>query len=94
MNIDFVYIINLNTSSEEITKKINQVPWIHNINYYILPAINGWEIVKDPTKSPIKFKVSNWWNIEHINSFYNRDVTPGEIGCMLSHYQCIESIYK
>tara|TARA_B110000503_G_scaffold134557_1_gene213769 strand:+ start:769 stop:2148 length:1380 start_codon:yes stop_codon:yes gene_type:complete len=94
MKIDFVYIINLNTPNEEIIKKIQQVSFPHNVNYYIFPAISGWEILKDPTKSPIKFKSSNWWNIEHINNFYNRDVTPGEMGCTLSHYQCIEASYS
>ena len=91
MKIDFVYIINLNTPNEDIVKKINQVSWPYNINYYILDAINGWEIVNNPLSSPFPFKSANWWNIEHPNRFYNRNVTPGEIGCTLSHYQCIES---
>ena len=94
MKIDFVYIINLNTPNKKIKEKINQVPWPYNVNYYILDATNGWEVVEDPSKSHLKFKAADWWKINSSNKFHNREVTPGEIGCTLSHYQCIELAYK
>ena len=94
MKIDFVYIINLNTPNKEINDKIQQVPWPYPLNYYILDATNGWEVVENPSISPLKFKSADWWNIESSNKFHNRTVTPGEIGCMLSHYQCIELAHK
>ena len=94
MKIDFVYIINLNTPNKEINDKIQQVPWPYPLNYYILDAINGWEVVENSSKSPLKFKVADWWKIDSSAKFYNREVTPGEIGCMLSHYQCVKLAHK
>ena len=94
MKIDFVYIINLNTPNEEINSKIQQVPWPYPLSYYILDATNGWEVIDNPSLSPYKFKAADWWKIESSNKFHNREVTPGEIGCTLSHYQCIELAYK
>ena len=94
MKIDFVYIINLNTPNKEINDKIQQVPWPYPLSYYILDAINGWEVIENPSLSPFKFKPAKWWKIDSNNKFYNRDVTPGEIGCMLSHYQCVELGFK
>ena len=94
MKIDFVYIINLNTPNKEINDKIDKVPWSYPLNYYILDAINGWEIVENPSKSPLKFKTADWWKINSDYKFHSREVTPGEIGCMLSHYQCIKLAYN
>ena len=94
MKIDFVYIINLNTPNEEINNKIQQVPWPYPLSYYILDATNGWEVIDNPSLSPYEFKVADWWKIESSKKFYNRNVTPGEIGCMLSHYQCIKLAHK
>jgi GR25 family glycosyltransferase involved in LPS biosynthesis len=96
MKLDFTYIINLNTPIGEVKNKMNKVKWPYNIPYYNLSAINGWEAVKDPTKSPFKFKLARWWKSTEYGekAFYNRDVTPGEAGCMLSHYQCIHNAYR
>ena len=94
MKIDFVYIINLNTPNKEINDKIQQVPWPYPLNYYILDATNGWEVVENPSISPLKFKAADWWKIDSSAKFYNREVTPGEIGCMLSHYQCVKLAHK
>ena len=94
MKIDFTYIINLNSTNEEIIKKLKKIKWNNDINYYILPAVNGWEVVKNQLKSPFNFTLANWWKLNNnTNHFYNRDITPGEAGCMLSHYQCIKSAY-
>lgn len=93
MKIDFTYVINLNSTNEEIINKLKKVKWPYNINYYVLPAVNGWEAVKNPSKSPFKFSVADWWKIDSDKNFYNREVTPGEAGCMLSHYQCIKVAY-
>jgi GR25 family glycosyltransferase involved in LPS biosynthesis len=93
MKIDFTYVINLNSTNEEIINKLKKVKWPYNINYYVLPAVNGWEAVKDKSKSPFKFSLADWWKIDSDKNFYNREVTPGEAGCMLSHYQCIKAAY-
>jgi hypothetical protein len=96
MKIDFTYIINLNTPNTEIKNKIDQIPFGEEMKYYILAATNGWQAVEDPTKSRFKFKLADWWNSDKFGdeSFYNRDVTPGEAGCMLSHYECILNGYE
>lgn len=94
MKIDFVYIINLNTPNEEINSKIQQVSWPYPLNYYILDATNGWEVIDNSSLTPYKFKAAKWWKIDSSNKFHNRDVTPGEIGCMLSHYQCVKLAHE
>ena len=94
MKIDYTYIINLNTQVEDIRKKINDIKWPYKIGYYVLPATNGWEVVKDPSKSRFKFKIADWWQINNGKDFYTRAVTPGEAGCMLSHYECIYNAYQ
>jgi hypothetical protein len=40
--------------------------------------------------------LARWWKSTEYGekAFYNRDVTPGEAGCMLSHYQCIHNAYR
>jgi hypothetical protein len=91
MKIDHTYIINLNTTSEEIELKAHHPHFPSEIPYYNMPAINGWEAIVESSLSPYEFKLADWWNSEEYgtNDFYNRDVTPGELGCMLSHYKCI-----
>ncbi len=94
MKIDYVYIINLNTPLKEIRNKVSKINFPYEIGYYILPATNGWEAVKDKSKSRFDFKIADWWQIkDQKNNFYTREVTPGEAGCMLSHYECIYNAY-
>jgi GR25 family glycosyltransferase involved in LPS biosynthesis len=96
MKIDFAYIINLNTPHDKIREKLINLKFPYNVNYYITPAINGWEVVNAPQKSPYKFKLADWWKTAEYGgkNFYSRNVTPGEAGCMLSHYDCIYSGYR
>jgi GR25 family glycosyltransferase involved in LPS biosynthesis len=96
MKIDFTYIINLNTPNTRINEKIGDIKFPYNVNYYITSAINGWDVIKFPSKSPYNFKLADWWKTTEYGdkNFYNRDVTPGEAGCMLSHYDCIYSGYR
>tara|TARA_R100001509_G_scaffold164900_1_gene144126 strand:- start:112 stop:1455 length:1344 start_codon:yes stop_codon:yes gene_type:complete len=94
MKLDQIYVINLRTDNDKIIDKINKVNWPYSIDYEILEATNGWEAVKDPSKANFKFKIADWWKIKTGKNFYTREVTPGEAGCMLSHYQCIYNAYK
>ncbi len=94
MKIDYIFVINLNTPDKEIIKRLESIQWPYKIPYYILPATNGWEAVKDQSKSRFKFKIADWWKIDNGKDFYTRGVTPGEAGCMLSHYECIYNAYE
>ena len=91
MKIDFCYVINLN--SEDCVDRIKQVPFHTLTKYYVMDAINGWDIVNKPSKSPFKYKAADWWKIDSNVDFWNREVTPGEIGCSLSHYKVIKTAY-
>ena len=91
MNLDQIYIINLNSKNEDIVKKINTINFHQPIEWYIYPAVNGWNL-NNTTEFP-NFKAANWWKIDHNNDFWNREVTPGEMGCMLSHYKCIKDAF-
>jgi|TARA_R110000787_G_scaffold111019_3_gene219874 hypothetical protein len=98
MKIDHVFIINLNTPNRDIEKRLQSIKWPYEIPFYILPATNGWEAVNDKSKAHHNFKLADWWKIDIQTSakharFYTREVTPGEAGCMLSHYQCIYNAY-
>ena len=85
--IDFVYVINLNTSMDEIKDRLKKVYWKQNIPYYIMPAINGWEAKQD------YWKPADWWKIDSDNNWWNRDVKPGECGVCLSHLKAIKAAY-
>lgn len=96
MKIDFAYIINLTTPDYQIRKKLDDLKFPHNIKYYIYSAVNGWDILKTSYNPPHKFKLADWWKTADYGNknFYNRNVTLGEFGCMLSHYDCIYSGYR
>ena len=95
MKIDYIYIINLQTDNNKIINKLNSVNWPYSINYEILPATNGWEIIKDKSLVEFDFTPASWWEIkDNENKWYSRQVTPGEIGCTLSHYRCIKKAYE
>ena len=94
MKIDYIYVINLQTDNNKIANKLNNVNWPYIINYEILSATNGWDVVNGKSQANFKFKTADWWELKDSNiNWYNRPVTPGEIGCMLSHYECIYKGY-
>ena len=92
MKIDKIYVINLNTDQEVIWGKLRDLN-IRNTQCSIMNAVNGWKVVEGTEEPPYKYKAANWWKIESNMSFYNREVTPGEIGCTLSHYDAIKHAY-
>ena len=92
MKLDKVYIINLNTENEEIVDKLDKIPFNHELPYHIFPAVNGWDLNNSNCHVP-NFEVADWWKINSDNKFYNREVTPGEMGCTLSHYNVIKDAF-
>ena len=93
MKINKIYVVNLNTDNDIIWQKLRNLN-IEPTECFILDAINGWDIVNGGATSPYKYKTADWWKIESNMSFYNRELTPGEIGCALSHYRCVEDAYR
>lgn len=81
MKLDQIYIINLSSSREDIQNRINKLGLPNNTPFFIMNAINGNKAYEQfgPHKP-----YSNW-KIESDNKWWNRDLTPGEIGCSLSH---------
>ena len=93
MRINKIYVINLNTDNDIIWQKLRNLN-IEPTECFILDAVNGWDIVNGEATSPYRYKTAEWWKIDSNMSFYNRELTPGEIGCALSHYRCIEDAYR
>ena len=87
--IGYAYIINLQSTNKDIDKKIKNVDWGQDFNYYIMPAVNGHKVKPDN-----EYKTADWWKIDSDNNWFNRDVKPGEFGCALSHLKVIEGAYK
>ena len=99
MKIDFVYVINLATDSQEIYNKISELNFKNAVNFYEFPAVNGWDLVEGKINSPYQFTEASWWKLpdnpkEPQNDWWSRNLTPGEIGCALSHYSVIEGAYN
>lgn len=83
LKIDAVYVITFDVSDEAInryTTEFNKLGIIPG-QFHLFKAVDGrnpkvdfdWSLYKD-------WKINN-----HSNSYYNRDILPGEIGCALSH---------
>ncbi len=95
MQIDFTYVINLNTQDTELSNRLKRSNFPTTIPFYIFPAINGWDPnLKYYHKFP--FKLADWWNTNQYGdkNFYNREVTLGEAGCTLSHHNVIYNAYR
>ena len=80
MKIDFIYVINLTTDSNEIRDKILSLNFKDDTNYYEFPAVNGWDIVDGLVKTPYKYKQAKWWKLpnnpkEPQNDWWSRDLT-------------------
>ena len=98
MIIDKIYVINLNTPQEVIWEKLRSLN-IRPTECFILNAENGWDLVEGNKKPYNDYKVADWWKLpdnpdEPQNDWWSREVTPGELGCMLSHYWCYKDAYE
>jgi GR25 family glycosyltransferase involved in LPS biosynthesis len=82
MKIDQIYVINLNTDPNDIINRIEQLNLPTNTPYFIMDAVNG----RDPMAIQSFGNFSTFpWKINSSNKWWNRNLTPGEVGCMLSH---------
>ena len=89
--LECVYVISLNVDQSLIDE------WTNNIRKKLIPWYDGPIVCKKATNG---LKVTNeWleqadyavydnWKIEnHSNDYWSRDVTPGELGCAISHHK-------
>ena len=87
MQVDKIYIITLAaddaTAVEAITNKLNQLGLEGPTDYEIVHGHNG-----HIEKLPHGFGIYSNWNLGSAttNEWYQRDTTPGESGCAISHY--------
>jgi GR25 family glycosyltransferase involved in LPS biosynthesis len=83
LKIDAVYVITFDVSDEAInryTTEFNKLGIIPG-QFHLFKAVDGRNPKVDFDWSLYK----NWKIDNHSNSYYNRDILPGEIGCALSH---------
>jgi GR25 family glycosyltransferase involved in LPS biosynthesis len=83
LKIDAVYVITFDVSDEAISKYTSEFNKLGIIpgEFHLFKAIDG----RNP-KVDFDWSLYNNWKIDnHSNSYYNRDILPGEIGCALSH---------
>ena len=89
---DMAYVICLNPTAE----KIADIEQRYKESGFVAPlqifrATNG----HTGDLLPFGYKVYSNWKIEgHQNSWWSRDVLPGEVGCALSHWRVWEDAHK
>ena len=85
MDINKIYVISLNASDEATQKNIidrlNNCQFTEGTPFEIVQAFDGrgGDIPED-------YKTYEGWKLEDSwNDWWNRDMTPGEVGCAISH---------
>ena len=99
MKIEHIYIISLDTSDEFVNSavdKLNKSNLPNKTGYTIMPAVNGINdiIHRDNVR---KFGVSLYenWKLQNTDKeFWAREMSVGEIGCVLSHINVWKDAYK
>lgn len=90
MNIDFSYIINLSYDYDYVCEKFAEIMKVQGqMPYYVFAAVNGKKLSQVEETTPFNWSIYQNWKLEKkIGSQTNweRFITPGELGCGLSHY--------
>ena len=87
MKIDKIYVINLAKDFDDIKDRINELGVPAGIPFNVYPAIDGKKLVSGEIEVPYTWKQADNWKIVSDNNWWNNDMLPGEIGCLLSHYE-------
>ena len=93
LNVQAVYIIRLKDSEKtqaHLLKEVAKIPFPENVHVEIFQAVNGKELDQKENHWKIdskRFQPYSAWKIEGSeNGWYKNDMTPGEIGCSISHF--------
>lgn len=84
IKFDKIYVLAINHSEEkynDISQRLSELDIPYNTPYEILLGHNGWV-----DELPNGFSAYKNWAIDTENTNWKFDVTPGEIGCAISHY--------
>ena len=95
MKLEHIYIISLKADSKEyynhVVNELGNMGLKKRTSFTIVPAFDGrfGEV-------PEGFSTYKGWNLgaEEANSWWSRPVTPGEVGCSVSHWKVWEKIAK
>lgn len=105
MKIDHIYIITINNTSENYSDTLNRITsmGLPNKCTYEFRGVNGYLLSNDDLSSR-NISVYSKWNLDDVdndvevgdaeNKFWHRDITQGEIGCMLSHIEIWEDAFE
>lgn len=89
MKIDQIYVINLRSTNEDIVERLNSLGIPYPVDYTIMDAVNGRDLLEGKTNLNVPYKIADWWKIPgHSNSWWSRDINAAELGCTISHLKC------
>lgn len=95
--LDRIYIISLSPGSDEVIGKfrsrLTAFKLFVDVPFEVVPAVNGGRINKQFLRDS-NLSLYDSWAIESSNSWWNRPMKAGEIGCSLSHLKVWEMAYK
>jgi|SRR5210317_417235 len=104
MKIDHIYVVSIDYSDSNISDTLNRINNIGlpNISTYTFRGVNGYaisnsELTQNNLRTYPKWNLSNDSNDNLVsdsdNKFWQRDMTSGEVGCVLSHIGIWEDAY-
>jgi GR25 family glycosyltransferase involved in LPS biosynthesis len=94
MKIDFSYIINLSRDYHSICQKFWKIPNHQDIPFFVMSAANGKKVSDLTEVLPFTWEIYQGWKTNEDLAWWNRNVTPGELGCAISHYWAWKAAYE
>lgn len=89
LEVDATFIISMDNSESkmmEIKKEVDKLPPYLKNKVFNVKAIDGNNIPEN-----LNYNLYPNWKIpDHLNDWYSRNMTKGEVGCALSHYKIWE----
>jgi glycosyltransferase involved in cell wall biosynthesis/GR25 family glycosyltransferase involved in LPS biosynthesis len=98
---DFVYILSVDPNLPDITRRTTSLNIPDEYRFWVKPGVDGkrlssvdyvkYNIRKDPDWKLSKEELSKYEKTP--SNFWSREITDGEVGCMLSHIDAWEDSY-